>query len=166
MGMFCGLESLISAACVERCVWQFFYFSALTDSCFQVTLIRNCITPFALLMLGFYSSKGDCDAFVLPSGHTLPSDMSLFSSVFDDDKRDLMMVAKCEWVGCCGFWSVPWSIRDTCGGDAAADFAACRWSLSIAMHRSAARHSLPLLVCPLSAFPARALGRSSRNPWS
>ncbi|WKY16777.1 hypothetical protein Q1695_001416 [Nippostrongylus brasiliensis] len=64
----------------------------------KIALIRNCITPFALLMLSFYSSKSDSDAVVLPSGHTLPSDMSLFSSVLDDDKRHLLMIAKCEGV--------------------------------------------------------------------
>ncbi|KIH49448.1 zinc finger, C4 type [Ancylostoma duodenale] len=64
----------------------------------KIALIRNCITPFALLMLSFYSSKSDSDAVYLPSGHTLPSDMSLFSSVLDDDKRHLLMIAKCEAV--------------------------------------------------------------------
>ncbi|VDK50362.1 unnamed protein product [Cylicostephanus goldi] len=49
-------------------------------------------------MLSFYSSKGESDAVYLPSGHTLPSDMSLFSSVLDDDKRHLVMIAKCEAV--------------------------------------------------------------------
>ncbi|KAK6061536.1 Ligand-binding domain of nuclear hormone receptor [Cooperia oncophora] len=49
-------------------------------------------------MLCFHSSKSDSDAIVLPSGHTLPSDMSLFTSVLDDDKRHLLMIAKCETV--------------------------------------------------------------------
>uniref|UniRef100_A0A0R3PPY3 Nuclear receptor domain-containing protein n=1 Tax=Angiostrongylus costaricensis TaxID=334426 RepID=A0A0R3PPY3_ANGCS len=41
----------------------------------KIALVRNCVTPFSLLMLSFYSAKSDCDEIFLPSGHTLGSDL-------------------------------------------------------------------------------------------
>ncbi|KAJ1364146.1 hypothetical protein KIN20_024166 [Parelaphostrongylus tenuis] len=62
----------------------------------KIALVRNCITPFSLLMLSFYSSKSDCDEIFLPSGHTLGSDLSIIASVFKDDKRHHLLNSKVE----------------------------------------------------------------------
>ncbi|VDM75049.1 unnamed protein product [Strongylus vulgaris] len=50
----------------------------------------NTLKPIADILP---EEKGDSDSVYLPSGHTLPSDMSLFSPVLDDDKRHLVMIA-------------------------------------------------------------------------
>ncbi|KAE9413128.1 hypothetical protein Angca_003781 [Angiostrongylus cantonensis] len=64
----------------------------------KIALVRNCVTPFSLFMLSFYSAKSDCDEIFLPSGHTLGSNLSIFAYAFRDDKRHHLINPKVEAV--------------------------------------------------------------------
>uniref|UniRef100_A0A0K0D5X9 NR LBD domain-containing protein n=1 Tax=Angiostrongylus cantonensis TaxID=6313 RepID=A0A0K0D5X9_ANGCA len=62
----------------------------------KIALVRNCVTPFSLFMLSFYSAKSDCDEIFLPSGHTLGSNLSIFAYAFRDDKRHHLINPKVD----------------------------------------------------------------------
>ncbi|PAV76676.1 hypothetical protein WR25_11426, partial [Diploscapter pachys] len=67
----------------------------------KLSLIRNCVIPYTLLVTGHQTVKQESmneNIILLPSGHTFGTETLLFSSNQEDDKRNLLLDAKVDGV--------------------------------------------------------------------